>query len=856
MTPVRDRSPENVILLHPERRRWTTLNLPNQRIKMLPREIGTLTNLRSLDLSGNEISILPPQIGNLAYLSSLDISHNQLTAVPPEVGRLSNLYTLNLSCNNLTSLPPELGKLRKLEKLDLHGNGSFVSPPPEIIAQGTKAIMAYLNGQLQKTRRQWVSKLLLVGEGGVGKTSLLRALRGKAFEAELPTTHGIEVTSLELPHPSNPDVKMLLNAWDFGGQEIYHATHQFFLTNRSLFLLAWNARHGFEQGKLYYWLDTIKARAPESPVLIVATHIDERDADLPFADLRRKYPKIIQQLNVSNKTMKGFPALSKGLITAAASLPLMGETWPANWLDAAQAVKCRPENVITPMLLRRVFTRHKVTADEISVLARWLHELGDILYFREDPELNDTVILKPQWATEYVSKVLESDEVIGDLGIFTREHMEELWSDLDRSKQDHFLRLMERFDLSYRTLENKDISLVVERLPLDPPNYQREWNAIKNKSGCHEIKMRFKLDTALPAGVPTWFIARSHRFTTRTHWRFGALFTDNAQGRHLGLIEAFPHDRYLQLSVRGPQPHNFFALLRDGLEVTLARFPGLGIERRIPCLGHFGKPCAHEFDYDHLQKAIERQPPVNELQCPIGFENVSVPVLIFGLDWRTQDDVLKAIQALDARAERRHSERQVQHLEMLALLQREFMRLWRREQSFDESHCPNVFVFRPLGARRWPASLAGEKLVLQLYCQAPGCWHPTKDGGKYSIEKPAKWIELVGPYVTRLVKVLQHTVPLVGPWMGLSFPEYEKLLKNDLALMNEFVKKLPQGEESRGSDFAERVQPDRIEGAAFRGFRKLLTALDPNEDWGGLRKVLTPEGHYLWLCDFHAAEYK
>ncbi|WP_347242416.1 hypothetical protein [Nostoc sp. FACHB-888] len=25
-----------------------------------------------------------------------------------------------------------------------------------------------------------------------------------------------------------------VNIWDFGGQEIYHATHQFFLTRRSL----------------------------------------------------------------------------------------------------------------------------------------------------------------------------------------------------------------------------------------------------------------------------------------------------------------------------------------------------------------------------------------------------------------------------------------------------------------------------------------------------------------------------------------------------------------------------------------------------------------------------------------------
>ena len=55
---------------------------------------------------------------------------------------------------------------------------------------------------------------------------------------------------------------MHLVSWDFGGQDIYHATHQFFLTDRSLFLLLWNARQGWEQAKLHYWLDIIKARAP------------------------------------------------------------------------------------------------------------------------------------------------------------------------------------------------------------------------------------------------------------------------------------------------------------------------------------------------------------------------------------------------------------------------------------------------------------------------------------------------------------------------------------------------------------------------------------------------------------------
>ena len=100
---------------------------------------------------------------------------------------------------------------------------------------------------------------------------------------------------------------MRLSTWDFGGQEIYHATHQFFLTSRSLFLLLWNSRLGWEQGRLHYWLDIIKSRAPESPVILIATHADasQRPVDLPLDDLRREYPQIAASLIVDNETRRG-----------------------------------------------------------------------------------------------------------------------------------------------------------------------------------------------------------------------------------------------------------------------------------------------------------------------------------------------------------------------------------------------------------------------------------------------------------------------------------------------------------------------------------------------------------------------
>lgn len=619
-------------------------------------------------------------------------------------------------------------------------------------------------------------------------------------------------------------------------------------------MLLWNARLGYEQGKLYYWLDQIQARAPQSPVLLVATHTDEREAELPLAELQAKYPQIAGNWHVSNKTGDGVAALKEAVATQAATLPLMGEKWPTNWLNAVAELRARPEKHITPAQLFDLMKCQNVSS--CGVLARWLHELGDILYFQDDEELSDLVVLKPQWVTEYIYKVLDCEDVQNKDGVFTREQKQTLWRDLDPEMQEHFLRLMEKFDLSYRTLENREVSLVVERLPLDPPDYAAKWDALKSQPNCREIAMRFELNT-LPSGIPTWFIARTHRFTTHTHWRTGAVFADEEK-RHFALVQAFPHHRYLELTVRGANPQNFFTLLKDGIEVTLRRFPGLQIERLMPCPGHDGQPCSHAFDYRHLQARIERVPPKLDIECPVAMENVSVSELLFGLHLQTQNAVLQRIDNLQSVMTEQHDAQRIELKESRELTQREFTNGYRREQAQLDVRCPNVFVLGKYHESTLKKAITGETLYLKLYCQAPGCWHPTEKGGLYEIEQPAEWLREIAPYAKKLVKMLKYVKPLAGQLLSFFPLDFEPTFKDDLKLMETLIDKLPALDDDRNFALAERVGEhfeERIEGAALRALRKLLDAKDPAQTWGGLRPVLTPEGHYLWLCQPHAEPY-
>ena len=642
---------------------------------------------------------------------------------------------------------------------------------------------------------------------------------------------------------------MRLSSWDFGGQDIYHATHQFFLSDRSLFVLLWNARQGWEQAKLPYWLDIIKARAPQARVILVATHAQGHPIDLPLTDLQASYPQIVDSASVDNSTGEGIDELRRTMAAEATRLPLMGSRWPTTWVAGVEAItNCDVHHTTPEDLYDRLSAAGVADRSHQTYLLRALHLLGNILYFDDDEELRDTIILRPQWVNGQIAKVLDSQEVADKHGLLTRSHERQLWFDLDPGLRDRLLRMMEKFDLSYRITDDATVaSLVVERLPWDNPPYQALWGAALSERGAREIRLRYQLNT-LPPGVPTWFIAREHRFTTGIHWRSGALLRHSADPRVLGLIRAERQDKTVDLAVRGPVPQLFFSVLQDGFESTLRRYQGLEIIRMVPCTcangdgTQPGQPCVHVFQYGPLLRRVEQG--VLDVECELSFSKVSVAELLFGIAPTTTDQLVRRLDNIDQRLDDFGAES--------AWANREFLKALRRAQAQSEAVCPSVFTLIPDAGRSHVPGI--RRLELRLYCEQPGAFHALPEP-PYIISQPTRRLAAISPYLVTLVRMLKHAAPLVGPVLGVASEHLANQLAYETRLMTELVSKLPVPE-GFGADLPQVNDPRHIElHVDYRALHALLHELDPSDHWAGLSRIYTPEGEVLWLCSDHVQQY-
>jgi internalin A len=603
------------------------LDLSSNQLTSVPDTIGQLQNLTRLDLSSNQLATVPDAIGQLQNLTHLDLSNNQIVAVPNALTQLQNLTDLHLYRNRLTTVPEAIVQLPNLKKLLLNGNPIQI-PPPEVVEQGIGAMRNYFR-QMKATGQDYIyeAKLLIVGEAGAGKTTLAKKIQNPNYELhDEVSTKGIEVVRWEFPLLTDssslkkPEESRTfrVNIWDFGGQEIYHATHQFFLTRRSLYALVADTRK--EDTDFYYWLNVAELLSNNSPLLIIKNEKQDRHREINERQLRGQFANLKEVLATNLATNRGLPQVVDEIKFQIRHLPHIGSPLPKTWVKVREALEHDPRNTMSLDEYIALCQKHGFTERKDSLqLSGYLHDLGVCLHFQDDALLRKTVILKPEWGTSAAYKVLDNPRVIRNLGRFTRADLADIWEAPEfADMRDELVQLMMKFQLCYQIPGSPDTYIAPQLLTENQPDYT--WD------GCDNLLLRYTYQF-MPKGILSRFIVVTHPMIADQCcvWKSGVVLEKDQIRAEV--IEHYGR-REIRIRVAGKHKKEMMTIVTYELDNIHDSYNRLKYDKLIPC------NCAvcragqepHFYPFEVLRKFTEDRRDL--IQCHKSYEMVNVWGLI------------------------------------------------------------------------------------------------------------------------------------------------------------------------------------------------------------------------------------
>jgi signal recognition particle receptor subunit beta len=546
----------------------TRLSLYQNQVTAIPAELGELTALRQLDLKNNHLTAVPAELGKLTGLRLLSLNDNQLTALPAELGQLTALMELWLQSNQLASLPPQLRNLRNLQRLWLHDNPALNLSPAVLGADprvdpiadfaSPQAILDfYFSRQTQATRPLNEVKMILVGRGGAGKTSTVRALTAGTFDEDEGSTPGIALCDWKMDGCQGEPVTA--HVWDFAGQVITHSLHQFFFSVRTVYVLVLTGRENSEQDDAEYWLRLIQAFGTETggegPPVLVALNKWDLPGCRPRVDrgaLKERYPFIREFVEMDCQSKLGIPQLQAALYREVDALPWVRDPFPASWDDVRRALSGEDGGTKRPHIpyadYRRLCSGRGVEDEgHQDSLSEILHNLGAALNYRNDPRLREATVLQPEWLTNNVYKLMRHAEAQAGL-LYEKDLPGVLPEEPDPQMRAYLVRLMERFEIAYpHKPQEADLWLVPQALPDSQPE---ETAALAAAPDATRLRYTYP---ALPEGLVARAIVRLHEFIEeaqgrKQQWASGAIL---AREGARALLRKEPKDRVL-VTVTGP----------------------------------------------------------------------------------------------------------------------------------------------------------------------------------------------------------------------------------------------------------------------------------------------------------------
>ena len=599
-----------------------------------------LKNLTLLYFQGNRLSDISP-LKDLKNLTDLTLYNNQLSDISP-LKDLRKLRFLDLQKNPIEELPSWITDFKIQIRYEAGSSAGYITfhdnplkiPPPEIVKQGKEAIKNYFE-QIKEQEEDYLfeAKMLIVGEPGAGKTSM--AWKMENANCKLPkekeTTKGIDVKQYYFPLQKedfssfkNPEKlknrKFRLNLWDFGGQEIYKATHRFFLSKRSLYSLVADSRN--EDTDFNYWLNIVEMFGGDSPLLIVLNEKHQPKRNIDIEAMRKRFTNISEVLAVdfADEDKTRLNKLERAVKYYVSQLPLVGSPVPAKWSVVREALEKDKHNTITLQDYLKICNDNGITKPKDAlVLSQYFHDIGVFLHFQDDALLKNIIFLKPNWATSAAYKILDHELLNKTNGRFNKTDAETIWSEDEYELvRDQLLRLMQKFFLTYE-IENSGEYIVPERLQSAQPKY--DWDEKDN------LFLRYEYDIFMPKGIMSQFTVQMNRYIINHDqvWMRGVVL--EREKTTAEIIETYDA-RKIKIKISGKNKRDFMTIITENLDQINSQFEKMKVDKMIPCNCSECKTDdqPYFFEYKKLKRRLDNN--INQIDCENSFRKVNIRSLI------------------------------------------------------------------------------------------------------------------------------------------------------------------------------------------------------------------------------------
>jgi small GTP-binding protein len=122
--------------------------------------------------------------------------------------------------------------------------------------------------------RRNIFKVIVIGEGGVGKTCLVRKYVDDVFAQDMKMTIGVD---LSVKRISDGGGEKILQIWDLGGQPHFKEVADIYFRGAKGILAVYDVTRRASMDRLVDWIERVQTILGRIPMVVVANKIDLRN---------------------------------------------------------------------------------------------------------------------------------------------------------------------------------------------------------------------------------------------------------------------------------------------------------------------------------------------------------------------------------------------------------------------------------------------------------------------------------------------------------------------------------------------------------------------------------------------------